>query len=106
MISRLRLEWTEAFLPLPDCSSSQPTLKDLMSHCGNDRIPEAVKIAYLSEEENRLVNLQISLLNPELFICGGCEQRIESGDEFVSHIYLKHKTTHALNSHRLQFLPS
>lgn len=37
-----------------------------------------VYLADASEEENRLLNLQISLLDPHLYLCGECEERLAS----------------------------
>jgi hypothetical protein len=105
VISRLGLRWREAFLPLPNSTSSEPTLKELKSY---SRIwknkGQVVSIEGASEEDSQLINLQVSLLDPALYLCGECSYRATTEEEYISHIYMQHKSINVLNSHRLLFL--
>jgi hypothetical protein len=65
-----------------------------------------VNIEDATEEENKLINLQISLLDPKLYLCGECSYRAKNEEEYISHIYLSHKNIHYLNTHRFIFLNS
>lgn len=51
-----------------------------------------------------MLNLQISLLDPHLYLCGECSERMSSCEEYISHIYLQHTHINVLNSHRFLFL--
>jgi hypothetical protein len=106
LISRMGLRWRDAFLPLPDSHFPEPTLKELQEYaCGwRGTGMGEVHIEDASEEENRLLNLQISLLRPNLYLCGECSERLPSREEYITHIYLQHSHLHTLNSHRLLFL--
>jgi hypothetical protein len=68
----MNLNWKDAFLPLPNSYTQVPTLREMKDYLAREKREARVKVDGLNEEENGLLNLQISLLNPERFICGEC----------------------------------
>lgn len=60
-----------------------------------------------SEEENELINLQISLLDPTSFICGQCQKVVaKDKHEYITHMCAFHSCLHPLNSHIFTFTPT
>lgn len=50
LISKMKVNWSDVFLPLPGCHKNTPTLKDMKAYLekhGNE-IPKIVKIAELN----------------------------------------------------------
>lgn len=107
LISKMRVSWSDVFFPLPGCHKSTPTVKDMQNYLNKhgNSVPKLSKFADLSFEEADLINLQLSLLKPSVFICGEC-LNIVSHDRssFIAHITQKHEQINPMNSHIFPFL--